>query len=63
MEETLSRKERGKCGFSSFLSMTGNSTGTTIKTPDAKDQSGLEGPRGRCHVDAGITRSLITDMP
>lgn len=46
LEKTLSRRERVKFGFSSFLSMTSNSTGTIIKTAGAKDQSGLEGPRG-----------------
>lgn len=59
LEKMLSRRERGKCGFSSFLSMTGNTTGTIIKTAGAKDQSGLEGPRRKCHVDMGITRSLL----
>lgn len=63
LEEMLSRRERGKCVFNSFLSMTGNTTGTVIKTAGAKDQSGLEGPRGRCHGDMGITRSLIIDTP
>lgn len=53
LEEMLSRRERGKCVFSSFLSMTGNTTGTIIKTAGAKEQSGLEGSRRRCHGDMG----------
>lgn len=63
LEEKLSRRERGKCAFSSFLSMTGNTTETITKTAGAKDQSGLEGPGGRCHVDMGITTSLVIDAP